>query len=409
MKRPASIPFLAVSTALAQGADQLALAAVPLVAAVALGAGPALIGLLVAAQSAAWLLVSLPAGALVDRLPKRRLLVAAQLLASLAFAAAALAAWAAEPALLAAAGFLGSAGTVLFVLGGFAAVPALVDPARLPRANARLELARAVATLAAPLLAGAAAQAGQPALALLAASAAALLAAATALRLPPLSLPASADARPSLPRAVAEGAGFVLRQPLLRAIAACAVAWNTAFFMLTAAFIPFALERLGLSAGQAGIALGSYGVGLILGALAAPRLAERWTPARLLTLGPGLSVLAGLALVAGPWTPENIPPLALPMLAHFLIGFGPMLWQVSQTSLRQIVTPAALLGRVGATIQVAVFGVRPLGALAGGALAVRYGLDTAMLAATAGFALSFAIILASPLARLKRLPSAIAV
>ncbi|MBU0725278.1 MAG: MFS transporter [Alphaproteobacteria bacterium] len=403
MNRPASIPVLTVSTSLAHGADQLALAALPLVAALALKADAALIGLLVAAQSAAWLVVSLPAGAMIDRLPKRRLLVTAQLLAAFAFALAALAAASGFPAALGASVFLGAAGTVIFVLAGFAAVPGLASPADLPRVNARLELARAVATLAAPVLAGAAAQAGLPALALAGASLAALLAATTARRLPPLPPVPSATPRPALGPAIAEGAGFVLRHPLLRAIAACAITWNIAFFMLAACFIPFALNRLGLSAGEAGIALGGYGVGLLLGALAAPHLVRRWTPGVMLTLGPALSVLAGLALVAGP----QVPGLALPILAHFLIGFGPMLWQVSQTSLRQIVTPPALLGRVGATMQVAVFGVRPLGALAGGAIATGFGLDAAMIAAALGFALSTLVILLSPLVRLKRMPDAV--
>jgi hypothetical protein len=88
-----------------------------------------------------------------------------------------------------------------------------------------------------------------------------------------------------------------------------------------------------------------------------------------------------------------------------LLGFGPMLWQVAQTSLRQVVAPPALLGRVGAVMQVAVFGVRPLGALAGAALAAAQGAQASLALAAAGFALSLLVVLLSPLALLRRLPA----
>jgi hypothetical protein len=88
------------------------------------------------------------------------------------------------------------------------------------------------------------------------------------------------------------------------------------------------------------------------------------------------------------------PPggLALPLAAQFLLGVGPMLWLVCQTGLRQVVTPPALLGRVGAALQVAIYGVRPLGALAGGALAAAAGPEAAILLAALAFALSVAVV-----------------
>ena len=59
---------------------------------------------------------------------------------------------------------------------------------------------------------------------------------------------------------------------------------------------------------------------------------------------------------------------------HFLVGFGPMLWLICQITVRQLVTPAPLMGRVNATVQTAIYGVRPLGALAGGIVAAHAGL-----------------------------------
>jgi predicted MFS family arabinose efflux permease len=382
--------------ALLHFADQAALAALPLVAALLLGAGPALTGALVAAQGAAWLVVALPAGALADRLDRRRMLRGGALLAAAGFALATLAAPVAP--LLGAAAFLGAAGVVAAALSAFALVPALVERPALPRANATLELGRAVATLAAAPLAGLLASLGAPQAALALAALAGLGAAWAASRLPPVPR-AEAAAAPRLLAAIAEGARFVMGQPLLRAIALAAIAWNAGFFALMAVAVPLALGPLGLEAGTTGLALGAYGAGLVLGALLAPGLAQRLPLGLVLMGGPGLSVLGVAGLLAAP----GVASLALCMA---LLGFGPMVWQVAQTSLRQSVTPAALLGRVGATLQVAVFGVRPLGALLGGALAAGWGPMAAVLLAAIGFGLSLLAVALSPLAGLRGLPEA---
>src|SRR5882672_7552901 len=149
-------PFTALLGAAAgtHAADQLALATLPLTATLVLGAGPDVLGLLVAAQSAAWLLISLPAGAWVDRLPRRRLLITALGLGLVASIAAVAAAATGVASLLGIAAFAGASGTVVYVLTSISLLPSLVPAADLPRANARLELARAVVSLAAPFVAG---------------------------------------------------------------------------------------------------------------------------------------------------------------------------------------------------------------------------------------------------------------
>ena len=100
----------------------------------------------------------LPAGAVVDRSDRRRVLIVAQLLAAIAFTAAGGALLAGTLAGLAAAVFAGAIGIVLFVLTTNAIMPALVARAALAPANARLELARAIAAIAAPAIVGLLAQ-----------------------------------------------------------------------------------------------------------------------------------------------------------------------------------------------------------------------------------------------------------
>ena len=112
------------------------MAALPLVAVFAFDAGPGQVGVLIAAQGAAWLLASLPGGVLVDRMPRRWALAAGNGLATLGLSIATGAVFLAIPWLLGLGAFVATSGTVLFVLAGNAAVPDLVVAGQLPKANA---------------------------------------------------------------------------------------------------------------------------------------------------------------------------------------------------------------------------------------------------------------------------------
>jgi len=377
------------------GADQLATAALPLVAVLAIGAGPQLVGALLAAQAAAWLIFSLPAGLLVDRIGRTRLLGAATLAAAGGATLALPAVAGGAPALLGLSAFLGACGTVLFVLAAGSLVPALVPPDGLAPANARLELARAVASLGAPPLVGLLAGRGQAVAAFGLAIGAALLAFAAARGLPRLAAPVVAT-RPPIRAQLAEGARFVLGHSLLRGIFGCALCWNFSFFALLAAIVPFALGHLGLDPARLGLAQAGYGAGMIAGAAAAAPVQRRFGPNTILLAGPGLSVAAPILLLAAP-----AGGVVLPFAALFLVGFGPMMWLICQTGIRQIVTPPAMLGRVGAVLQVAIYGVRPLGALLAGAL----GPEGGVMLAAAGFTASLVVVAVSDLAGLRRLPA----
>lgn len=392
-------PLLAAAAG-AHLSDQLALAALPLLAVVLLGADAAGVGLLVAAHGAAWLAVTLPGGVWVDRIGPVRMLARAQAISAVGWSAAVGAVLAGSGAALAAAAFVASAGTVLFVLAAVPAVRALVPPAALSRANARIELARALVTLVAPVLAGLLVQRAWAGWAPAAAAAASLAAIACSVRVrapaPAAAAAAAADdaaerpgpAREPMARAIAEGARFVASHPLLRPIALCAVCFNVGFFVLIAAWVPYALGVIGLDAAGAGLTQAGYGAGLLAGALAAPRLIARASERAVLIGGPASAALAMLLMLA-------VPGAAAGFAAQALVGFGPMLWQVCRTTLTQRATPPALLGRVGATVQLAVYGVRPIGALAGGTIAMHAGPGAAIATAAACFAASTLVIVRS--------------
>lgn len=380
--------------------DQLLVAGVPLAAATVFGLGEGAIGAVIAAQGAAWLLMSLPAGVTIDRiapLDGMRRALAVAVLGSLLAAAGLVSA---SAALFAFGAFIAASATVMGFLAEGASVQRLMAGQALGPANARLQLAQSAAMLIGPAAMGLAVAAGRPLLgfgfALALAVVGYVLAAGFARQEPP----PPRERRPV--GEIAEGLRFVAGQPLLRGIVACALFWNLAFMMLAAVFVPYALKRLAMDPDAIGLAQAAMGMGSLAAAFAAGFAMTRLAPRVLLFFGPASSTLAALVLQAGPGL-GGWPAAAL---AYGLLGFGPIIWFVCQNTIRQLVTPAGMLGRVGAVIQLAIYGVRSVGALLGGWIAARYGAETALGAIAALFAVSTAVIPLSALSRLSALPRA---
>lgn len=398
---PSSLNRLVASNLAAQSAEQLSLAAVPIVAVLALGAGAGEIGTLATAQTLPFLLLAIPFGLWADRHSRRLLMVGCELLRGLSLLGLLVALLLSQLSLplLAVLGFVGAVGTVGYSVAAPALLPALVPAAGLARANARLELARSAAFAAGPALAGALVSwaGGSTAFVL-----AAMLSAAAVLLLRGLPEPARAAPRQRRPLAeLAEGARLVWGDALLRPILLTAVAWNIAWFVLQAAYVPYAMRALGLDAAGVGFTLATYGAGMVAGALLAPRIVAwlRFGPA--IVFGPVVSVAAMTTMVATLWRPSG----ALAALAFFLFGFGPIVWTITSTTLRQTLTPGAMLGRVSALFLTVNMGARPLGAALGGVVGAQWGEAACLWLALAGFGLQLAVIAASPVRRLLALPS----
>lgn len=393
---------LAGANLAAQSAEQLSLAAVPMVAVLALGAGPGEIGLLATAQTLPFLLLSIPLGLLADRTSRQRLMVAAELLRALALLAllAALLLSRLSIELLALLGFIGAVGTVGFSVAAPALVPALVPRDALALANGRLELARSAAFAAGPALAGALVSwAGASAAFVLAA----MLSGSAVLLLLGLMEPRREPTPARHPLLeIQDGARLVWQHALLRPILLTAVAWNISWFVLQAAYVPYAVRVLGLSAGTLGVTLAGYGVGMIVGSLLARRVLTALPFGRAIQLGPVVSVLAAATMVATLLVPSGI----LAALSFFLFGVGPIIWTITSTTLRQTVTPGAMLGRVSALFLTVNTGARPLGAALGGMVGAQWGEWACLVLALAGFGVQAWVILRSRVGALQHLPAA---
>jgi len=392
---------LAWSNLLAQSAEQLSLAAVPIVAVLMLHAGPGEIGFLASIQSLPFLLLSMPLGLLADRTSRKRLMVMAESLRALALLLLFVLVASENVSLVALAviGFLAAVGTVAFSVAAPSLVPALVPVQALARANGRLELARSMAFAAGPALGGAL-------IAWTGASSAFVLSGVLSLMavllLARIAEPARAALAPRHPLLeLKDGAHWVWRSDLLRPIVFCSIVWNISWFMLQATYVPYAIRVLGLDAGGVGVTLACYGVGMVIGALLAPRIVAALPFGRAVLLGPYFSVLAAATMAASLYWPHAW----VAALSYFFFGVGPIIWTITSTTLRQTVTPRAIIGRVTSINIVVSTGARPLGAALGGVVGVMYPVSVSLWLVVAGFALQSIIISASKIRSLKHLPA----
>ena len=400
---PPAFHRIAWSNLFAQSSEQIALAAAPLVAVLMLSAGPAETGWLQTAQTLPFLLLSLLAGVLVDRSSRRMLMIGSEALRTCSLAAilGLLAAGLLDLSLLAVLGFLGAVGTVCYSVAAPAIIPAIVPRAQLGQANRWLELARSVAYAGGPTLGGAlVGWTGAPAAYVLAMAFS--LVAVLLLRQLPASARSSRTGTHSLLNDLKAGATFVVTHDLLRPVLITAVFFNTAWFVLQAIYVAWAVRNLGLSSMAVGVTLGIYGGGMVVGALLAPVVARRLTFGRMIVVGPLAGFCAAIVMLLTIWVPGGV----LPAVSFFLFGAGPILWTITTTTLRQAVTPDVMFGRVSALIMTATFGARPIGAALGAVVAARFGVEACLWVAAAGFLAQLLVICASRVPKLEVLPVA---
>src|ERR1700736_1913085 len=380
---PPTFNSLAWSNLTAQSAEQIALAAAPIVAVLLLGVGEGQTGLLQTALTLPFILFAIPAGLLADRISRRWLVLG----------------WLGQLTLplLALLGFVAVCGTVAYSVAAPALVPSLVSPQLLPAANARIELARTIAFASGPALGGV--LVGWVGAAPAFGFAAALSIIAVVL-LSGIYEPERVPAPKRHPlQDIMEGAAFVLHHPLLRPVFVTQFIFNTAWFVMLAVFVPYAVRRFGLSAFGIGTVLAMYGVGMMVGALVATRLMRRLAFGTVIGLGPVTGFVAAVVMALT----TVIPTPWLAGLSFFLLGLGPILWVISTTTLRQSVTPPRLLGRVSA-INIMSYGARPLGSALGAVVGGLYGAEACLYLAAAIFAAQALVILLSPAVSLARQP-----
>lgn len=392
--------------ALGQLGAQLTGLALPVLAVGALRATEWEMGVLAAAGGAAFLLIGLPAGAWVDRMRKRRVLIAADVVRALVLAVvvgAAVTGNASMPFLYAAALVIGCA-TVFFDVAHQSYVPSLVGMDHVVEGNAKLQATATVAQVAGPALAGVLLRFVTSGVLIGVNAVAYLLSALVVRRIRAVEdLPPRADRRPLVVE-IREGLSFVARQPLLRRMVACTAMGNLAFGILEALQALYVLRDLGLSEAALGTMFSTASVGALLGALLGRRAAEVVGEARLIPVS-AIGMTVPLALV------PLAPVLPVPALLTLVVGLGlsffmMVIYNIATVSFRQRLCPQRLLGRMNASVRFVIWGTMPLGGLLGGLLGTRFGIVPALWVCVVGSAVATLPVVLSPLWRMTALPTA---
>ncbi|MBU5423889.1 MFS transporter [Cellulomonas hominis] len=395
-----------VGDAFGQLGAQLTGIALPVLAVRDLGASEWEMGLLTAAETAAFLVIGLPTGAWVDRMRKRRVLIAADLVRAVTLAVVvllALTGHASMPVLYAGALVL-SVATVFFDVAHQSYVPGLVGLEHIGEGNAKLQATQSVAQVAAPALGGALLRVVAAPLVIAVNAVTYLVSALAVGRIRQVEALPPAEHRRPLKEEIAEGLRFVLHQPLLRRIVACTAIGNLFGAMSGALMVLYALRDLGLDEAAYGTVLSASAIGGLLGALASDRLV-RWIgegriiPLAALGFAPG-ALLTPLAAVL------PLPPQATLIVGGMLFFSVVVVYNVAQVSFRQRVCPPPLLGRMNASVRFIVWGTTPIGGLLGGWLGHTWGVLPTLWTAAAGCVLAALPVLLSPLVRMRDLPGA---
>ncbi|MEN3794652.1 MFS transporter [Fulvimarina sp. MAC3] len=395
---PRNVNSLVGANLFAQMADQLSLTAIPLIAVLYLGLGAGGVGTISALQTLPYFLLSIPLGVLVDRVSKRGVMLATELVRVCALVAILALAYFDSIGFwsLSILGFLAAFGSVGFNASLPAFLPILVEKSRLSFYNGRLELVRSMSLILGPALAGAlAAWFG-------ASNVFVLGVVMTVLTMGFISRITVDGRTPQVgtgsktPFAnIAEGASFIFRDSRLSTIMLVAFVWNCGWFALQAAFMPLAINTWGLSTEVVGYALGCMGFGLLVGSFCSQRIIEMLGFGASLAFGPVISFLAAMLVLAN----VNYETAILPALAFFLFGFGPVIWVITSNTLRQVITPTHMLGCVSAMYMTTNWGARPFGAMVGAVIGATYGEVMCLAAAAALFFTQMVLVFVTGLFR----------
>jgi len=377
---PGGLGRLLASTGISVAGQGMVFAAVPLLAA-SLTRNPLWVSVVAASTYAAWLVVGLPAGALVDRWPRRLTMVVADLVRAALLVVLAVLVTLDRMSIGVLVGLVFAIGVAgcFFDPAGQAAIPNVVgrDPVDLAKANGRLWTLDILGrSLVGPPL-GAALFAVAVALPFGVNAATFIV---SALFLLGLRLPRSGlgEAPPgSVGQALVEGVKYLATHAELRALTFGMAAYNLGYNTAFATLVLFAQDRLGLSAKGFGILLGTLAVGGLVGGWAAPLVARH--------LRPRVVYAAALMVQALGWVVVAVFPHPVTAgLALACIGLASTLVSVVGGTARQSLSPDAILGRVSATARVVGIGAAAFGSLLGGVIASGLGdLRAPMLAAGA--------------------------
>ncbi|MEY2432042.1 MAG: hypothetical protein QOC92_1767 [Acidimicrobiaceae bacterium] len=382
---------------------EVSVLALPLIAIQVLHASTFEVGSLTAVETLPFLLVGLPAGAWVDRMRRRRVLIVADIGRLIALGSIPIASAVASLTLghLFVVAFVTGVFTVFFDVAYQSYLPELVDRSQLVDGNAKLAATESIAHVAGPGIGGALISWVGASTAVIAD---ALSYALSLLCLIGIRTPAEVPERGEVPTSlitdIREGLRFVWRENRIRAVAFCTATSNLFSGVMGAVVLLLMTRVLGFSSGKIGLVFAVSGLGAVVGSVIAPWLARR--------LGVGPAILLSIALGGvGPFLVAGATGSLAPMLIALgfgILGLTSVTYNVNQVSVRQALCPRRLQGRMNASVRFLVWGTLPLGGFLGGALGSTIGIRSTLWVAAVGQAAAFLWLLPSPIPSMREIP-----
>ena len=382
--------------------QQLTSLALPTIGILFLNAGPMEVGILAALPWVSSPLLGPIAGAIIDRFPRRPIMVAADTGRFLCLMAIALGLLVGELTLyqLYVIAFLFGSLGLFFDIAYQAYMPANFSHGQLLHANSRVELARSPALVGGAALAGLVISGVGPAKGVFGASFTYLF---SAINLSAIKVAEHAPAHHkgrSILGDISKGLVMVARDPILRSIATATAVSNLGVFIFGAVSLVFAYRSLHLSAGLIGLIVAAGNLGFLLGAAAAPWGVRKLGLGRTLALS---QLFLAFSLFFAPLALFGLPVV---MLAGSLLfqNLHTNVYVINQITLRQSITPREIMGRMNATMRALIVGSVPIGSILGGYLGTTLGLPQTMVLGAAIALLAPLFLLAGPVIRLQATP-----
>jgi hypothetical protein len=386
---------LLTAAVVAAGGFHVSVMAMQLTAAVVLEASALEMGILVAAEFVPGLVIALPAGVGVDRLPRRPVMVMADAGRALLLGMVPLAwvgGWLSMPLLYVVALGVGVL-TTLFDVAAPSYLPSLVGRARLLQANGALQAGSAAVTIIGPNIAGVLVQVLTAPITLAAAGIGYLASAAVLMTIRHPEPQTTVGLGAPMWSAIREALTYLLAHPILRTLSLTSAAYSFFQAMRAAVFVLFMTQVLELEPVTLGLVWGAGGAGALLGALVAARLAARIGTGRALVAAYLLGPFAALAPAA-----VLVPAAAVPivLVGQIGMGFWGPVYGVNASTLTLGLVDERLIGRVVAANRFMYRAPEPLGALIGGIVGTVVGPGLTLLIAAVGISLGALWVYRSP-------------
>ncbi|HWK81581.1 MAG TPA: MFS transporter [Thermomicrobiales bacterium] len=396
---------------ISQVGAQLSVVAIPLLAVGSLHASAFEMGLLGATGTLPYLLFGLVAGAWVDRLPKRMVMMVTDMARGALILGIPVAAAfdALSIGLLLVLSFLVGLLSVFFNASYGALLPRLVRRDQLTHANGLLAGSGSVAQVVGPALGGSLVGLVSAPVTMLV-NAAGFFGSGWFIGRIDRAVDAAADDMasgiaepPHLGREIREGLHALVASPVLRSITASQAAINLAGYIFLGVYVLYMKDDLHLSDRGVGLVFAAGGVGAVIGSALAAPLASRFGSGRTIVWSSVAFGVGGVTVPLAILVPDHALPLVV--FAEFAQWLALLVFNTNRLALRQALTPDRLQGRVAATSQVLTMGMQPIGSLLGGIIGSVWSVQAALVVGVIGMFLAFLFVWYSPTRDIHDLPA----